>query len=210
MLKKILSLIAIQFLLNGSIFAQNKVVYIYPGSAPGTESWNWEEGMDLNNSWKTQVAYNVTKPSLTVFTPEASVANGTAVVICPGGGFIALALGNEGMDVANWLVKKGVTCFVLKYRLAHVNNNDPVKYFNDAVHAGDKEKIKQQQEAIPLGIADGKAAIAYVRAHWDYRLLCWRNIGCICSFQLYCRKQTQFCGTDLCLFSKIDARNGSY
>lgn len=162
---KIPALFVSVFFIACTINAQQKVVQIYAGAAPGSENWNWAEGINENNSWKTQVVYNVTKPSLTVYTPDPSIANGTAVVICPGGGFIALSMGNEGYDVANWLVKKGITCFVLKYRLAHVPTNDPVKYFNDAVHDGDTVKQRQQREAIPLCIADGKAAIAYVRAH---------------------------------------------
>ena len=162
---KILTLVFSCLLVISIANAQQKVVYIYEGAAPGTESWNWAEGVDENNSWKTKVVYNVTKPSLTVFTPDPAIANGTAAIICPGGGFVALSMGNEGTDVAAWLVKKGVTCFVLKYRSAHVPTNDPVKYFNDAVHGGDAEKLKEQREAVPYGIADGKTAIAYVRAH---------------------------------------------
>jgi acetyl esterase/lipase len=165
MLKRIVSLLVIVISVTYTLQAQNKVVQIYNGAVPGSETWNWEEGINENNTWRTQVVYNVTKPSLTVYAPDPAIANGTAIVICPGGGFIALAMGNEGYDVANWLVKKGITCFVLKYRLAHVPNNDPIKYFNDAVHDGDKEKQKAQQETMPMCIADGKVAIAYVRAH---------------------------------------------
>lgn len=164
-MKKIIILIAILLSASSINFAQNKVVQIYEGAVPGTESWDWQEGIQEGSSWRTQVVYNVAKPSLTIYKPDPAIANGTAVVICPGGGFIALAMGNEGYDVANWLVKKGVTCFVLKYRVAHINTTDAVKYFNDAIHGGDKEKIKNQQEAIPYSIADGKAAIKYVRAH---------------------------------------------
>lgn len=164
-MKKIIILIAILISTSSINFAQNKVVQIYEGAVPGTESWDWQEGIQEGSTWRTQVVYNVAKPSLTIYKPDPAIANGTAVVICPGGGFIALAMGNEGYDVANWLVKKGITCFVLKYRLAHINTTDAVKYFNDAIHGGDKEKIKNQQEAIPYSIADGKAAIKYVRAH---------------------------------------------
>jgi acetyl esterase/lipase len=57
------------------------------------------------------------KPALTIYTPPADKANGTAVVVCPGGGYGALAMGHEGKDVAAWLTKRGVTAFVLKYRL---------------------------------------------------------------------------------------------
>ena len=60
---------------------------------------------------------------LTVFIPEAGKANGTAVIIAPGGAFHALSINSEGFDVAKWLVQKGVTCFVLKYRLVHSLDN---------------------------------------------------------------------------------------
>jgi acetyl esterase/lipase len=56
------------------------------------------------------------KPSLTVFVPEKP--NGTAVVICPGGGYTFLADDHEGKQCAQWLNTLGVTAFVLKYRIA--------------------------------------------------------------------------------------------
>ena len=164
-MKKFIILLGILITVSISNYAQNKVVQIYDGAIPGTENWNWEEGIQEGSSWKTQVVYNVAKPSLTIFAPDASIANGTAVVICPGGGFIALSMGNEGYDVAKSLVKKGITCFVLKYRLAHINTTDAVKYFNDAIHGRDQEKLQNQKNAVPFSIADGKAAIKYVRAH---------------------------------------------
>jgi acetyl esterase/lipase len=164
-MKKIIFLFTVLVTITVTNYAQNKVVQIYEGAVPGTESWDWQEGIQEGSSWRTQVVYNVAKPSLTIFAPDPAIANGTSVIICPGGGFVALAMGNEGYDVAKWLVKKGVTCFVLKYRLAHINTTDAVKYFNDAIHDRDEEKLKNQQSAIPYSIADGKAAIKYVRAH---------------------------------------------
>ena len=164
-MKKFIIVLGILFTVSISNYAQNKVVQIYEGAVPGTENWNWEEGIQEGSSWKTQVVYNVAKPSLTIFTPDPAIANGTAMVICPGGGFIVLAMGNEGYDVAKSLVKKGITCFVLKYRLAHINTTDAVKYFNDAIHDRDEEKLQNQKNAVPYSIADGKASIKYVRAH---------------------------------------------
>jgi len=164
-MKKIIFLFTVLLTITVTNYAQNKVVQIYEGAVPGTENWDWQEGIQEGSSWRTQVVYNVAKPSLTIFAPDPAIANGTSVIICPGGGFVALAMGNEGYDVAKWLVKKGITCFVLKYRLAHINTTDAVKYFNDAIHDRDEEKLKNQQSAIPYSIADGKAAIKYVRAH---------------------------------------------
>jgi acetyl esterase/lipase len=58
------------------------------------------------------------KPSLTIYLPAKDRANGTAVVVCPGGGYGRLAMGHEGKDIAEWLNQRGVAAFVLKYRLA--------------------------------------------------------------------------------------------
>jgi acetyl esterase/lipase len=60
----------------------------------------------------------IDKPSITLFKPPVDTANGAAVVICPGGGYGALAMDHEGKQVAEWLNKLGVTAIVLKYRLA--------------------------------------------------------------------------------------------
>jgi acetyl esterase/lipase len=59
----------------------------------------------------------VTEPTLTPFFPSKEKANGTAVIICPGGGYSHLAIKSEGYDVAKEFNKIGVTAFVLKYRL---------------------------------------------------------------------------------------------
>ena len=146
-----------------TVHAQKKVIPLYDGPAPGSESWNWDEAENDNNLWKTKVVYNVTKPTLTVFVPEADKANGTAVIIAPGGGFHALSINSEGLDVAKWLVEKGITCFVLKYRLVHVLSNDPTAEL--AGKMGKKEFDDDVNKVMPLVIADGKNAIAWVRRH---------------------------------------------
>jgi len=57
------------------------------------------------------------KPTLTTYLPAKGKANGTAVVVCPGGGYGFLAMDHEGKQVAQWLNERGVTAFVLKYRI---------------------------------------------------------------------------------------------
>ncbi|MFX5972602.1 hypothetical protein ABTE98_19740, partial [Acinetobacter baumannii] len=75
-----------------SIQAQEpEVIWLYKGKAPGTENWNWKEGSQDNKTFNTKIVYNVTQPSLTVVKPDPAKANGTAVVICPGGGFQLLS-----------------------------------------------------------------------------------------------------------------------
>jgi len=58
------------------------------------------------------------KPTLSIWLPPADKANGCAVVVCPGGGYGALAVDHEGKQIAEFLNSLGVTAFMLKYRLA--------------------------------------------------------------------------------------------
>ncbi|HEU5165214.1 MAG TPA: dienelactone hydrolase family protein [Chitinophagaceae bacterium] len=162
-MKKGIFLFSLLTFLYATVNAQQKVIQLYDGPAPGSESWTWNEAENDNNSWQTKVVYNVTKPTLTVFVPEVDKANGTAVVIAPGGGFHALSINSEGLDVAKWLVQRGVTCFVLKYRLVHVLSNDPTAEF--ASKMGKKEFDDDVSKVMPLVIADGRNAIAWVRKH---------------------------------------------
>jgi len=60
---------------------------------------------------------NISYPTLIPVLPAPGMANGTAVIVAPGGGFFALSMKNEGFDVAHALANRGVTAFVLKYRL---------------------------------------------------------------------------------------------
>jgi acetyl esterase/lipase len=140
--------------------SQDKVIPLYPGAAPGSETWTQEEKENRTNMWHTRIVFNVAKPTLTVFQPDPSQANGTAVVICPGGAFVALAIDNEGFDVARWLTGKGITCFVLKYRLAECKTDDPP---TELATIKDLEQVAKP--IIQLAMADGQASIVYVRQH---------------------------------------------
>jgi acetyl esterase/lipase len=60
---------------------------------------------------------NINNPSLEVILPAAGTSNGTAVVVCPGGGFRLLVYGAEGREPGEYLARLGITVFVLKYRL---------------------------------------------------------------------------------------------
>ena len=70
------------------------------------------------------VSRNITYPTLTVVLPPEGKGNGTAVIVAPGGGFAMLSLQNEGWRVANALAERGVTAFVLKYRLNPTPRDD--------------------------------------------------------------------------------------
>jgi acetyl esterase/lipase len=84
-----------------------------PNSRPGKDEEKSEAGSEpghLNLSL-------VSRPTLTVFLPQKDKANGTAIIICPGGGYEHLAIEHEGYEAAKRLNEMGVTAFVLKYRL---------------------------------------------------------------------------------------------
>ncbi|MFC2136590.1 alpha/beta hydrolase [Bacteroidota bacterium] len=76
---------------------------------PASESWF--------RQWGDPMARNITKATLTPFLPGTGKANGTAVIVAPGGGFMWLSMGNEGWEVAEALAEQGIAAFVLKYRL---------------------------------------------------------------------------------------------
>ncbi|SIS89257.1 alpha/beta hydrolase [Belliella pelovolcani] len=76
---------------------------------PASETWF--------RQWGDPMARNITAATLTPFFPAPGKANGTAVIVAPGGGFRWLSMDNEGWKVAKALADQGITAFVLKYRL---------------------------------------------------------------------------------------------
>jgi acetyl esterase/lipase len=76
---------------------------------PASETWF--------RQWGDPMARNITSATLTPFFPKPGTANGATVIVAPGGGFRWLSMGNEGWEVAEALAAKGITAFVLKYRL---------------------------------------------------------------------------------------------
>jgi acetyl esterase/lipase len=101
--------------------ASQEVVRIWPGKAPGTEDWSKPETTEQMQSPAAgrviQIVKNVTEPTLTVFRPAAGRASGAGMIVLPGGAFGALAWDLEGTEVARWLAERGVTAFLLKYRI---------------------------------------------------------------------------------------------
>lgn len=144
-------------------FAQ-QVIPLYAGTPPGSSAADtYPEKQYFSKVWNTEVVTNVTHPSLTVYKPAAGESNGSAVVICPGGGFMALSIESEGNQVAQYLAQRGMTAFVLKYRLAHTGD-DATEEFRELWK--DRAKFREVVEkTIPLSVADGIAAVAYVRQH---------------------------------------------
>ncbi len=93
-----------------------QVIPLYAGKIPDSKQVPDEEQDQANKAVDT-IAVNVSIPTLSVFLPPEGSANGTAVIICPGGGYHALLVNWEGSRIARAFNRSGVTAFVLKYRL---------------------------------------------------------------------------------------------
>jgi acetyl esterase/lipase len=94
---------------------QENAIPLYPNGVPNSKPApsTYSEKTDNNGTWISKV----TVPTITPFFPEKGTANGTAVVIFPGGSYSGLAINHEGYKVAMEFNKIGVTAFVVKYRL---------------------------------------------------------------------------------------------
>jgi len=87
---------------------------------PQAPLYLWSEKPLVNpdrETFKDQRLYFVDNPSMKAFWPDPAVAKGTAVVIFPGGGYVRLAIDKEGYELAHWMSLRGVTAFVVKYRM---------------------------------------------------------------------------------------------
>lgn len=111
--KNILLLVLI---FSGATCDAQQVIALYPGNIPGGRKASNEE-IEIPNNLLDTIAEQVSIPTLTIFLPPENIASGTAVIICPGGGYHALLINREGKNVARAFTREGVAAFVLKYRL---------------------------------------------------------------------------------------------
>ena len=153
--------------------AQEQVIPLWPGVAPGSENWTQKEETTTLPPLAAggPLVRNVTLPTLTAFPPNPSVAAGTAVIVCPGGGFHFLSWESEGTEVAKWLSAHGIAAFVLKYRL--VDTGPTAADFQKAVKAlfsppsseahSPSGLPEPMRKVMPFAIADGRQALKLVR-----------------------------------------------
>jgi acetyl esterase/lipase len=130
-----------------SLHAQEKIIKLYDGPAPGSETWSWKEAETFAGPpMNAKIAYNVTNPSLVVYEPDT--ANGVAVILVPGGSYYVLNIEHEGTSIAKQLNKKGITVFLFKYRLIQSLSNNPWQEMMEAR----KNPETLQQKMAPLRI----------------------------------------------------------
>lgn len=103
------------FMING--FSQTLTIKLWPDGIPGSiTDPSYVEKITTVDGRITRCE-RVVNPDLTVFLPAPDKANGAAVLICPGGGYGALAFDHEGNAIAKWLNDNGIAGIILKYRL---------------------------------------------------------------------------------------------
>jgi len=92
-----------------------RTISIWPGKAPGSEDWTFNERV-TEGPGGSKIYSNVVNPTLTVYLPDPVKANGAGVILCPGGAMRMLGFA-ETERTAEWLNSKGISAFILKYRV---------------------------------------------------------------------------------------------
>lgn len=130
----------------------------------------WIEGAPL-----AQGTDELDKPSVTVWFPAKEKATGAAVIICPGGGYVTLALDHEGKQVAKWYNEMGITAIVLRYRYGtwdHKKYQHPAPFLDVSramrlVRSKSKEwKINPEKIGI-MGFSAGGHLASCLATMWD-------------------------------------------
>jgi len=159
---------------------------IWPGIPPGSENWTWHEQTGLQGG--SRMVRNIATPSLTMYKPAPGKANGASVIIAPGGAFRFLMVDYEGVEMARRLTERGVTAFVLRYRLLHTPEdaaamNAYLQNLFKTLAASDTRSENPPvfdaatTAAVKLAEEDGRQAIRYVRQHAAEWSLDPRRIG---------------------------------
>lgn len=183
---------ALVFILTGNCCFAQQEIPLYSGNIPNATGAANEEYTKANEQVDS-LTYNVSIPTLTVFLPPENKANGTAVIICPGGGYGVLLTKREGSDVARIFNQLGVTAFVLKYRLPSDRTmKDPsIGPLQDAQRAiqlvrqkAGRWNIDQQKIGI-MGFSAGGHLAATAGTHYSEALIeNTKNVGLRPDFML--------------------------
>ena len=140
-----------------------EVIQLYPGKAPGSESWDWTE-KETNPFPNNRMLYNVSVPELIHFPAPSSQKTGTSIIVAPGGAFHILSIDNEGIEVAKWLNSLGIDAFVLKYRVVKSETDNPFAELLPLMN--DFRKLDSiNAPVVEMAKNDGIEAMKYVRTH---------------------------------------------
>ena len=153
MLRLAITSLIIAFSLYGSTLPAQNVITLWPNGTPGAKG---TDAVDI--------------PTLTVYKPPAGKNSGAAIVVCPGGGYGGLAA-HENQPIAEWFASKGLTAFVLKYRLGPRYRHPAM--INDANHAIRTVRSKSSEYGIDpkkigiIGFSAGGHLASTAGTHYD-------------------------------------------
>lgn len=121
----------------------------------------WPKGLPNSNGIDKSQPFDDSKqnfkPSIRVFLPEASNANGMAIVALPGGGYSHLATGHEGYDWAEYFNSRGFAYVVLKYRMPHGHTEVPISDAKEALRLVRENAAKWNINPTKVGIMGSSA-----------------------------------------------------
>lgn len=165
-------LIALFFFIPFKLFAQNETILLYPNGVPGLIGKQIPE--DSKTADGITRVKDITQPAIYWYQPKEKTSD-AAVIICPGGGYSILAIDHEGFDIATWFNERGVTAFVLKYRLPQENlfENREIRPLQDAQQAirivrGSAEKFGVSQNKIGImGFSAGGHLASTASTHFQ-------------------------------------------
>ncbi len=154
----------------------SETIVLFPEGTPGLKS-----GVQIPEDSKTSDGItrlrDVTQPAMYVYLPKKKTSD-AAVIICPGGGYGILAIDHEGYDIAKWFTDRGVTAFVLKYRLPQDNlfENKEIRPLQDAQQAirivrknAQKYSISPEKIGI-MGFSAGGHLASTASTHFQFQV----------------------------------------
>lgn len=144
-------------LVSQTLLAQYPVIPLYEGNSPGLkpEAASKKENVVKEKDGITRIN-DITVPTLTVIKPKKKTSD-ASVIVCPGGGYAILAWDHEGTSIGEWFASKGITAFVLKYRLPQDDlfDNAEIRPLQDA-----QQSIRYiRQNAEKYGVSSNKIGI---------------------------------------------------
>ena len=132
-MKQSLVLICMVLLAAGTVPAQ-KTILLYPDAVPNAKV---QEAPEDDGAVSEGMVRRVIRPSLEMYLPDEESATGTAVILCPGGGYGVIVFDGEGVTTAKEFARNGIAAFVLKYRLPSdsIMNDTSIGPLQDAQQA---------------------------------------------------------------------------
>ena len=158
--------------------SKGQIIPLYHGKIPGSKIIANRESSEIIEDG-VLILHKISVPTIEIFLPEDGTSNGTAVIICPGGGYSISAYKHEGTDVAKLFNEWGITAFVLKYRIPDDSSmenkstgplqdvQEAIKYIRD--HA-EKYKISVSKIGV-MGFSAGGHLAASSGTHFNKSIL---------------------------------------